>query len=98
MSTYDQWKAEDAAGDDADARAHLTLECERAEHAACVPPYVDAPCDCECHAEPLVVMVKCRACGADFPNPYGGGVEAAVCDACLEKPVDDAAIDRIRRG
>jgi hypothetical protein len=39
---------------------------------------------------------KCRACGADYPNPYSEG-ESFLCDACLTKPTDPASIDRVRR-
>lgn len=80
-TTYDQWKATDEAGDDADVRDSAREMSDVMHHDPLAEP----------------AMVRCRACGAEFENPYGGGAEAALCDGCLAKPPDDAAIDRVRR-
>ena len=114
--TYDQWKATDAAGDDADVRER---ECTCDEHgcgfescpihretiapmspAALTSLFKAVEAEVAANPDAEVVAVKlcrCRACGAQFPNPYGGGVEAALCDACLDTKPTDEQLAKLRR-
>lgn len=81
------------------------LACRLGQHTECT----DGRCACDCllnprasvQTPPAASTCKCRGCGAAFPNPYSphaNGEECVsyLCDECLEAPVDDAAILRIR--
>jgi hypothetical protein len=79
--TYDQDKATDRAGDDADVRLDVSEQCQAGGHAECtgMVGLRCADCACDCH---YLVDCKCHVCGAEFKEPY----ESYLCDACLDKP------------
>lgn len=80
--TYDQDKATDRAGDDADVRPIVSSSCADGTHSDCDGSYSrgDGICECDCHS---LHACTCYACGTAFECTY----KSTLCDACLDKPL-----------
>jgi len=61
MTTYDEWKRRDQAGEEADIRYRLSPQCEQRQHYKCDGLVYnhhgdsEGECECDCHCEePLI--------------------------------------------